>query len=130
MGADALITKIDTGRKTRAESLRVQITFMDLDEGLIRGQVLSSKGNTSYPVRLNLKKRTCRCECKDFERRLQPCKHLAATAMVVQRIAQGQVINPPVPVPVPAPATAPAPAPVPVPVGPPEQARVISGCAV
>jgi len=93
MGADALITKIDQGRKARAESLRVQITFMDLETGLVRGKVLSSKGDSTYNVRVNTKKRTCRCECKDFERRLQPCKHLAATAMVLKRIAQGQVIK-------------------------------------
>lgn len=93
MGADALITKIDQGRKARAESLRVQITFMDLETGIVRGKVLSSKGDSTYNVRVNTKLRTCRCECKDFERRLQPCKHLAATAMVLKRIAQGQVIK-------------------------------------
>jgi uncharacterized Zn finger protein len=93
MAADALITKIDAGRKARAESLRVQITFMDLDTGIVRGKVLSSNGETTYNVRINTKKRTCRCQCKDFERRLQPCKHLAATAMVLKRIAQGQTVS-------------------------------------
>ena len=93
MEADALITKVDDGRKARAESLRVQITFMDMETGIVRGKVLSSKGDNTYNVRVNTKKRTCRCECKDFERRLQPCKHLAATAMVLRKIAQGQVIK-------------------------------------
>jgi len=93
MGADALISKVDPGRKARAESLRVQITFMDLDSGLVRGKVLSSKGDKQYDVRVNTKKRTCRCECKDFERRLAPCKHLAAAAMVLRRIAQGHVVK-------------------------------------
>jgi hypothetical protein len=93
MGADALISRVDAGRKARAESLRIQITFMDLDSGIVRGKVLSSKGDKQYSVRVNTKKRTCRCECKDFERRLAPCKHLAATAMVLRRIATGQVVK-------------------------------------
>jgi hypothetical protein len=93
MSAEALITKIDPLRKARAESLRVQITFMDLEAGIVRGSVLSSKGDKQYAVRVNTKKRTCRCECKDFERRLAPCKHLAATAMILRKIAQGHVVK-------------------------------------
>jgi uncharacterized Zn finger protein len=93
MAADALITKIDAGRKARAESLQVQLTYMDLEAGKVRGKVLSSDGKKTYNVRIDTKANTCRCECKDFSRRLQPCKHLAATAMVLKLVAQGRTVT-------------------------------------
>lgn len=94
MSADALISKVDAGRKKRAQGLRVQILFLDLDTGKVRAKVLSSSGSGTYNVRFDLKKRTCRCECPDFERHLQPCKHLAATGMVVKQIIAGHVLIP------------------------------------
>jgi len=95
MSSDALLLKVDPVRKARALGLTVSLRHLDMVTGMVQANVLSSNGTDTYAVRLNLVKRTCHCACKDFDHQRAPCKHLAATVMLLQRLAVGVAVTQP-----------------------------------
>jgi transposase len=60
-----------------------------------RYRVPSQQGNGSYLVSIDRKKGPdWRCDCKDFETRGEPCKHVYAVKLVIDREKNGQAPSP------------------------------------
>lgn len=93
MSVEATPTTISPERIKKASNLKVQITkFTPFDGGVTEAVVTSGTNpNKTYTCSMSAIKASCQCE--DFMRNLQSCKHIAAMVMVSLRVWQGLSIS-------------------------------------
>lgn len=90
MSLRAKVSTIDPKRIVKSFDISVQITYLNVEQGIIQGRASSASNSSQiYDVALLLNYGQVSCTCPDFENQGRPCKHIASLNNIALRMMQG-----------------------------------------